>query len=191
MALDEGNMKTYRIYKLIALVWLTVFSLTAKAADVTTEIKAASFAIKENGVKITELVSSRIENRAVGKFAIEIDGIKAGSFNSASGDFYASYQDGDDITSRRRPGRPKYGNLKITRDWSATKEFLQWYEAQLNNTATRKSVSIVFVNDAGEEKRINLFECYPTKWTGPALNAKNSGHASETIEILYERFEVK
>lgn len=33
--------------------------------------------------------------------------------------------------------------------------------------------------------------CWPLKWTGPALNARNSAHASEVVEVSYETFELK
>jgi phage tail-like protein len=56
----------------------------------------------------------------------------------------------------------------------------------------RKSVSIILLNDAGEEAmRYNLFECWPTKYKGPDLNSRNSAHATEAIEIAYETFEMK
>ena len=31
----------------------------------------------------------------------------------------------------------------------------------------------------------------PRKWAGPVLSAKNSGHATEMIEIVFERLEMK
>jgi phage tail-like protein len=56
----------------------------------------------------------------------------------------------------------------------------------------RKSISVIFHNDAGEEAgRYNFFEAWPCRWKAPSLNARNSGHATEAIEIVFERIEMK
>jgi len=56
----------------------------------------------------------------------------------------------------------------------------------------RKSISVIFHNDAGEEAgRMNLFNCWPGGYKGPALNAKSSAHATEKIEISFETMEWK
>jgi phage tail-like protein len=48
------------------------------------------------------------------------------------------------------------------------------------------------LNDAGEEAmRYNLYETWPVKYHGPALNARNSAHATEALEIAFETFEMK
>ena len=52
-------------------------------------------------------------------------------------------------------------------------------------------MSIVLLNDAGEESRINVFGCWLRTWAGPVLNAKNAARATEAIEIVFERFEMK
>jgi phage tail-like protein len=50
----------------------------------------------------------------------------------------------------------------------------------------------VLLNDAGEEAmRYNLFECWPKKYHGPSLNARNSAHATEALEIAFETMEMK
>jgi phage tail-like protein len=83
------------------------------------------------------------------------------------------------------------GHMKITFDWTKMNLFREWIQAVATGTGQRKSISVIFHNDAGEEMRMNFFECWPTKWTGPALNAKNSGHASEELEITFEKIQVK
>lgn len=53
-------------------------------------------------------------------------------------------------------------------------------------------MSVIFHNDAGEESlRYNFYECWPCRWKGPALNARNSGHATERLEISWETMEFK
>ena len=55
----------------------------------------------------------------------------------------------------------------------------------------RRSVSIIFHNDKGEEaRRLNLFNCYATKWNGPSLNSKASGHATESLDLMFEEWKL-
>jgi phage tail-like protein len=130
------------------------------------------------------------------KFNVEIDGVTVGGVHRVDGLEHehevVEYQDGDDMITHFRPGRQKPGRVTIERDWSSTKEFFNWRQTVINGKVERKSVSIIFMNDAGEESmRVNLFDCYPTKWKGPSLNSKSSGHAAETIELMFERMELK
>lgn len=130
------------------------------------------------------------------KFNVEIDGIMVGGIHNVSGLEHehevVEYQDGDDMTTHYRPGRQKPGRVTIEKDFSSTKEFFTWRQSVIDGRVQRKSVSVIFMNDAGEESmRVNLFDCYPTKWAHGGLNSKTSGHATEKIEILFERMELK
>jgi phage tail-like protein len=49
----------------------------------------------------------------------------------------------------------------------------------------------MLADDGTEAIRYNLFECWPTKYTGPNLSARNSTNATESIEICFERCEMK
>jgi len=103
-----------------------------------------------------------------------------------------SYRDGEDGVNRTRPGNHKPGKITITKDWSNTLEWYIWRKAVLDGKTDRRSVSIIFHNDAGVEVgRMNFYNCWPVKHTLPALEAKNSGHATETIELAYEWLEWK
>jgi len=130
------------------------------------------------------------------RFNVEMDGILVGGCHTVEGLEHehevVEFQDGDDKETHYRPGRQKAGRVKITRDFSATKEFFNWRKTVIDGKVARKSVSIVLLNDAGEEAlRYNLFECWPTKYHGPSLNSRNSGHATEAIELAFEGLEMK
>jgi phage tail-like protein len=130
------------------------------------------------------------------RFTMEIDGVAIGGVHTIEGLEHehevVEYHDGDEGTTRFRPGRTKQGRCKIVRDFSATKEFFNWRKTVTDGKVERKSVSIILLNDAGEEAmRYNLHECWPIKYHGPALNARNSSHATEAIEIAFELFEMK
>jgi phage tail-like protein len=129
-------------------------------------------------------------------FSVEIDGVIVAGVHSVEGfeteTDVVEFKDGEDRTIHTRPGNHKPGKITITKDWSNTSEFYKWRKAVLDGKVERKSISIIFQNDAQEEAgRINLFQCWPTKWKGPALNAKNSGHATEILEISWETMELK
>lgn len=102
------------------------------------------------------------------------------------------YKDGEDGVNRTRPGNHKPGKLVLTKDWSNTMEWYQWRKAVLDGKTDRRSVSIIFHDDAGTEVgRMNFYNCWPVKHTLPSADAKASGHATETIELSYEWLEWK
>jgi phage tail-like protein len=130
------------------------------------------------------------------KFNMEIDGVTMGGIHKVDGIEFevevVEYQDGEDITTHYRPGRFKPGRLILERDWSSTQEFLKWRKTVMDGKVERKSISLIFKNDAEEEsKRVNFFDCYPAKWVAPTLSARSSGHASEKLEVVFERLELK
>jgi phage tail-like protein len=124
-------------------------------------------------------------------FNVEIDGITIGGIHKVDGlEFHyevVKYHHGDELHERARPGNNVVGKFSIEKDWTSTKEFFNWRDAVAKGQTDRRSISIVFFNDAQQEaKRINLFNCFPIKWTGPSLNAGTSQHASERLDIVYE-----
>ncbi len=108
-----------------------------------------------------------------------------------------SHTEGSELITHFRPGNHKPGKMVITREWSLTGELFDWYNLVLmgpdpKGADYRKSVSVIFHNDAGEEAgRMNFYNCWPTKWTGPSLNARNSAHATEKLEIVFDTMELK
>ena len=102
------------------------------------------------------------------------------------------YKDGDDGTQRTRPGNCKPGKITITKDWSNTSEWYAWRKTVLDGKVDRRSVSVIFHNDAGEEAgRMLLLDAYPTDYQGPSDNAKSSGHATEKMDISWKSAELK
>jgi len=129
-------------------------------------------------------------------FGLEIDGIITNGVHKVEGleveNETVTYRDGEDRDTHFRPGIRKPNRVKITKDWSSTNEFYNWYKTVKEGKTERKSISVVLHNDAGEEAmRINLFNCYPTKWYGPTFDSKTSAHATEAIDVLFETIEWK
>jgi phage tail-like protein len=89
------------------------------------------------------------------RFSVEIDGVVVGGFHTIGGSDTESdiveYKDGEDGTTHTRPGNHKPGKMKVTKDWSNTSEWYKWRKAVLDGKVERKSMSVIFHNDAGEE----------------------------------------
>jgi phage tail-like protein len=125
-------------------------------------------------------------------FIVEIDGISRAAFREASGLDSSSdpieYREGTDgRTQRKLPGLTK--NANITLKWGTTDDasLWEWHKTVTDGVIERKNGSIVLLDDAGAEKlRWNFVEGWPTKWTGPSLNATGNEVAIETLEIVHE-----
>lgn len=132
---------------------------------------------------------------APSRFSVEIDGVLVAGFKSVEGleseTEVVEYKDG---ATHSRPGNLKANKVTLTRDWSNTSEFYKWRKTVLDGKTDRKSVSIIFRNDAGQELgRMNFFDCWPSKWTGPNLST-TSGRGTvttESLDISWETMELK
>jgi phage tail-like protein len=65
----------------------------------------------------------------------------------------------------------------------------EWCERSLDGiegTVDRKTVDVVLLDSAGEEKRRWTFQgAYPVKWTGPELRATAADVALESLEVAH------
>ena len=125
-------------------------------------------------------------------FLVEIDGITRAGFRECSGldtsQDPIEYREGNEgLTARKLPGLNKYANVSLKRGITDDAELWAWRLKAQEGAIERKNGSIVLLDDAGEEKaRWNFREGWPTKWTGPSLNATGNEVAIETLEIVHE-----
>ena len=130
------------------------------------------------------------------RFSFEIDGVLVAGVHTVTGlqseTELVEYKDGESGVMQTRPGNHKPGKMTVTKDWSNTSEWFKWRKAVLDGKVDRRSISVIFHNDAGEESgRMNFFNCWPAVWYGPDLNAKTSGHSTEKMDISWETCELK
>jgi phage tail-like protein len=130
-------------------------------------------------------------------FLIEIDGVVKGGFSEASGlttdTNIIEYREGAEQqgTTRKLPGLMKYNNIVLKRGYTQGKELWFWRKEVIDGKTRRTSGSIVLLDEARNEAlRWNFREGWPSKWEGPALNAKTSEVAIETLEIAHEGLEL-
>jgi len=126
------------------------------------------------------------------QFTIEIEGITIGGVNKVDGleteHEVTQYQDSDDLRNRARPGKAKVKKVTIERDWASNSELFDWFNKVYEGNVERKSMSIVLLTDNGNETmRFNLTDAWPSKWQLSNLNARQSGHVTETCDIMYEQ----
>jgi T4-like virus tail tube protein gp19 len=114
-------------------------------------------------------------------FSVEINGAKVHGVHTIDG----LESDSD---AEAAPPVTK-GAFTMAKDWSNTPEWIDWHQSAAKGKVDRRSISVIFHNDAGEEAgRLNFYNCWPTKWSGPSLNARNSGHAVEKLTVNFEEW---
>lgn len=119
------------------------------------------------------------------RFRLEIDGVNVAGVHTNT-DFNALR------AVAKRMGNRTPGRMVLTKDWSNTLEWYEWRKKVLDGKTDRRSVSVIFHDDSGAEVgRMNFYNCWPEKHPLPSLDARNSAHAMETIELNYEWFEWK
>ncbi len=132
-------------------------------------------------------------------FKVEIDGVEVGGFKSVDGieseTEVIEYQDGDDLTIRKRPGRTKYSNIVLKRGFAQNNDLWQWYQEVIKSKNIRKNISVIITKrDGSEAGRYNFFEAWPCKWKGPELSSigdPDSDLLTEKITFCVERMELK
>jgi phage tail-like protein len=126
-------------------------------------------------------------------FAVEIEGLVAGGFSEVSGlgldlEVLEYREGGVNGFIHKRAGPAKYGsNLILKRGVTHSKVLWNWYWDVVQGTIERKNVSILLMDEAGDERlRWNFEKAYPVKWAGPGLRAGSAEVAVETLELAHK-----
>jgi phage tail-like protein len=120
----------------------------------------------------------------------------SGAFSEASGMQVEitpiEYRDGTGPTSVRKVrGLAKYSNITLKRGITGHVGFWEWLLAGINGDVQRQQGYIALLNeDKQEVMRWKFKDAWPTKYTGPSLNAKNNEIAIETLELAVEGLEI-
>jgi phage tail-like protein len=134
------------------------------------------------------------------RFSVEIDGVVVRGITAVDGlesESVVEYKDGEDGVSHTRPGNHKPGKLVVSRDWSNTAEWYKWRKAALDEAVTgmpaaRRSISVIFHNDAGEEAgRMNFYNCWPSAYRREGFETKGRDLMTESLDLRFDRVEMK
>jgi len=141
--------------------------------------------------------SARTDPYKVFNFVVEIDGINAAGFTECSGlsttTDVIEYREGNERSGARKlPGLTKFTNIVLKRGMTRSRDLWNWRKTVIDGAVERKSGAIVLLaDDRTPVGRFRFLDGWPTKWEGPALNAKSSEVAIETLEIAHEGLEVE
>ena len=128
-------------------------------------------------------------------FVVEIDGVTQAGFMECSGleseTEIIDYREGNEAnTVRQLPGLTIYENIVLRRGITDSKELHDWRKRVISGDIERKRGSIVLLDDKRKEvARWSFVEGWPSRWSGPELNAVISEVAIEELEICHEGFE--
>ncbi len=137
----------------------------------------------------------RVDPYAGYNFKVEWDGIIQAGFKTCSGLEFTqdagTYREGTDPTlgMRKLPGLITSSNITLARGIADKSELWDWRKLIMDGKVgqARKNISIILMDDEGNVKvQWDLRECWPSKWSGPSLDATSSEVAVETLEIAHE-----
>jgi len=125
-------------------------------------------------------------------FIVTVDKMRAG-FSEIGGlvtetDIIEYREGNEDITVRKIPGKRKYTNISLKRGYTPDgKDLWDWRKTVMDGKTERKGGTITLLNEARQPALTWAFsDGWPSKWAGPALNAKNNEIAIEEMEICVE-----
>ena len=126
-------------------------------------------------------------------FLVEIDGVPVVAFAECTLPSItiesAEYREGSDIVNNAHdvPGLVKYGDLTLKRglaNSASTTALFEWINGFVQGKGTKREVKVQLL-DSQRNPAISwsFSNCWPTKWEAPALNAKTSSIAIETLVV--------
>lgn len=133
------------------------------------------------------------------RFAIEIQGIQEAEFLECSGlqvEVKAEpYEEGGlNGFTHKLPGRRSYSNITLKRGLTSSTQLLDWLDriGTLDAKGSEvRNVSILLLDHTGTpQRRYNLTGAFPTKWTGPSLNASTSTTLVESVELAFQEMSI-
>jgi phage tail-like protein len=135
---------------------------------------------------------SRNDPLASFNFIVIVEDMRAG-FSEIGGlatetDIIEYREGNEDITVRKIPGKRKYTNISLKRGYTPDgKDLWAWRKSVMEGKTQRKGGTISLLDESRKVALTWEFsEGWPSKWAGPAFNAKNNDIAIEEMEICVE-----
>jgi phage tail-like protein len=137
--------------------------------------------------------ATRIDPFTVGRFLVNIDGVTTSAFSEVSGLEVSievvEYRQGNSagLAEQKLPGLHRYSNLTLKRGFTADLSLWNWFNGIVNGNLVRKEIGIILL-DAAENPVLSwrVHNAWPSRWTGPVLNAHTNDVAIESLEIVHE-----
>jgi phage tail-like protein len=98
------------------------------------------------------------------------------------------HRGGDEpLSMRQLPGLTKFPHLVFKGGIRGDLSLWNWILEAMSGKVRRTEGSIILMDEAGSEvMRWNVRRAWPTKFTGPGLNAANNEVAIQTLEVAHE-----
>lgn len=128
-------------------------------------------------------------------FLVELDGdlVAEASFTECTGlgsttEIIETREGGDNTTVRKLPGKTTFTDITLKRGLTTSKKLWEWRQQIVEGNIVRHNGSIVVFDVANhtEVARWNFFNAWPTRWEGPAFNAKGNDVAIDTFVLAHE-----
>jgi phage tail-like protein len=124
-------------------------------------------------------------------FHFYVDGVGQAVFTDVSGlsveTMVQEYEEGgrnDHI--HRLPGRIKVSDITLKNGITTSNELWDWWKKIMQGTFERRNVSIVMVDQTGQEvTRWSFIEALPVKWVGPEFKAGQSAAAIQSLQLAH------
>ncbi|HSW22253.1 MAG TPA: phage tail protein [Burkholderiaceae bacterium] len=136
-------------------------------------------------------------------FIVEFDGAEVAAFTEVTGldseNTPIEYREGADATSapRQLPGVEKYSPVQLKRGITGSLALWEWRKEVRDGGTTFAPTKTVTVKLLSEKHDRNspamtwtLTRAWPTKLTGPSLNAKGNDFAVEQLDLVHERLDI-
>jgi phage tail-like protein len=134
-------------------------------------------------------------------FVVEVDGAEVGGFSEVGGldseNTPIEYREGADATNavRKLPGIEKYSMVQLKRGITGSTYFWEWRKLVrdgLSGFPPYRTVTIKLLDDKHDKVAMTwtLTNAWPSKLTGPSLNAKGNDIAIEQLDLCHDRLDV-
>jgi phage tail-like protein len=136
-------------------------------------------------------------------FIVERDGAEIGAFSEVSGldseNSPIEYREGADATNavRQLPGIEKYSQVQLKRGITGSMALWDWRKEVRDGLGAFPPVSTITIklldekHDRGNPAMTwTLTNAWPTKITGPTLNATGNEIAIEQVDLAHDRLDV-
>lgn len=136
--------------------------------------------------------SARNDPYGAFNFLVEIAGVVQAGFTECTGlsseTDVIEYREGSEPSRLRKlPGLTRYSNLQLRHGMTSNRDLWNWRTAIVDGQIDRRAVVVILMDEARQPVvRFQLREAWPCKWVGPALKAKGSEVAIETLELTHE-----
>ena len=137
------------------------------------------------------MVTQRVDELAVSRFAVEIEGLLVATFRECSGlsgevEVETFQEGGLNNYEHKLPGRAKFGNLTLGSGMVNGAKLWDWFYDVTMGKVERKNISVMMYASTGEEKkRWNLSAAFPVSWQGPSFTAGDANIAVHSLELAH------